>query len=239
MVDIRGNSVDELVLARAKHQAEALMNADAAEGHIALSAVAALRWDVVSAEQHVNAALRSDSSVSMLCNAVTTFEFLNRSDLARPHAIAAGMNAPFDVEIIQQAITSLLSGGYVRDAARLSNAFEGNQPKVAPIFNPIELLRVLDEIGINEDYVQYLLSIAHNILTNKKKRAKELGIYIDNDPDGSIAVAYEIGFIGNLEDEFALEEELIEGLDNFEAWDPTKMTVHFKYLSAENVCSTN
>ena len=127
MADIRDGSVNELLLARAKRQAEALINADPAEGHIALSAIAALRWDVADAEQHVNTALRYERSVGMLCNAITTFEFLNRSDLARPHAIAAITKAPSDREVARQAITSLLSGGYVRDAARWGNPFEENR----------------------------------------------------------------------------------------------------------------
>lgn len=239
MADIRDGSVNELLLARAKRQAEALINADPAEGHIALSAIAALRWDVADAEQHVNTALRYERSVGMLCNAITTFEFLNRSDLARPHAIAAITKAPSDREVARQAITSLLSGGYVRDAARWGNPFEENDFKTSLEFNPVELVEALDELGVTEEHVRSLLSVAQNILRSQKRRSREFGIYPDRDPDGGMAVAYEIGFVGTLEDEFALEEELSEGLGNLEGWNPAKMTVHFKYLSVDDASAAD
>lgn len=239
IADIRDGSVDELLLARAKRKAEALMNADAAEGHIALSAIAALRWDVASAEQHVDAALRRERSVGMLCNAVTTFEFLNRSDLARPHALAAGMAARSDGEVVRQAITSLLSGGYVSDATKLAGACNEAESKTSLTFNPIELVDALDELGVDEEQVRCMLSIARDVLTDQKRRARELGIYTDRDPDGGMVVAYELGFVGTLEDEFALEEKLSEGLGNLEGWNPAEMTVHVKYLSADHASTAN
>ncbi len=239
LADIREGAVDEFMLARAKRQAEALMNADPAEGHIALSAIAALKWDVDGAEHHVDAALRRERSVGMLCNAITTFEFLNRSDLAWPHAMAAGQAAPHDEGVVQQAIASLLSGGYVNDAANLTRSFQEIEKDAFMTFNPVELLEALDEIGVDEEHVRRVLSVARNVLIEQKRRARELGIYTERDPDGGMVVAYELGFAGTLQDEFALEEKLSEGLGNLEGWNPSKLTVHFKYLLSEDVSTAS
>lgn len=54
-----------------------------------------------------------------------------------------------------------------------------------------------------------------------------------------MVVAYELGFVGTLEDEFALEEKLSEGLGNLEGWNPAEMTVHVKYLSADHASAAN
>lgn len=237
--DVRDGSVDQFHLARVKRMADALLQADPSEGYVALSALAALKWDVTGAQSHIDAALRCDRSVANLCNAVTTFEFLNRSDLAKPFALAAGVAAGADDKVVQTSVTSLLTGGFISEAAQLSAVFSRSNPEAELPFDPIQISETLEELQVSESHVIEVIGLARQVLTDRKLRTREFGIYAERDPDGTLGIGYEVGFVGTLEDEFDLEACLSDKLGDLVGWNPSKVTAHMKYVSPAYVSSSD
>jgi len=55
----------------------------------------------------------------------------------------------------------------------------------------------------------------------------------EDDPDGAACLAFSLGFFGTLEDEFRLEDKLVERLAATERWSPARLSVHVQYLELE------
>lgn len=226
--------LDEVLLIRAKRSAEKLLNANRAAGHIALSAIAALSWDTASAEEHVRSACLYERSGVTLFNAITTLEFINRSDLARPYAIAGGRAAYADAEYATHAIMSLISGGFIREAAELQSDYDssGNQEPLP--MDAKALADALAHINVTEEHVQAVLRLAHDVLSAERCRAREIGIFHEADPDGGRSVSIELGFFGTLDDEFRFDEILSDKLGDLSEWNPIKFTVNYRYVKRED-----
>ncbi|XXQ53888.1 hypothetical protein ACA040_002570 [Xenophilus aerolatus] len=219
---------DAFQLARIRRDAINLEKVEPVAGHIVHSALAALAWDVDAATHHVECAMKEDDSLATFYNAVVTFEFLNRSDLAKPYALRAAAMAPHDEETIHIAVSALLSSGEIQEAARLQRSVEGH---LAPSIDVVEIEGELRKLGVEESHVQDVLAVARNVLTAANKRVREVGVYRELDPDGGSSVAFELGFFGSLDDEFRMDYELCDKLGELVDWDPTRMTVHLNHLA--------
>lgn len=226
--------VDGLVLANLRRSADALMNADKAEAHIAYSAVAALNWDTETAKAHIEKALSAETSVMMHMNATVTFEFLNRSDLAVEHALSALKMAPNNVEVVNRAISALMSSGDVSAAANLQKRLLAADEQAETELDALSAHETLQGLGISESSLKDHLLAARDVLTAAKKRTRHIAFDNESEPDGELSMAFELGFFGSLEEEFLLEEKLSEKLGDLDDWNPNKLSVCFKYLVAHH-----
>lgn len=227
------DATEPAVIAKLRMQAEKLMLADRAEGHLASSGVAALAWDVEEARRQVTLAMQHDRSPRMLGNAMITFDFLNRPDLGEELARTAVRMAPSDPEVVDSASCLLLSIGRVHDAAAVQRKCMAVCGEYKFQVDPFPIVRAVEAAEVDEEWMAAELALARKVLSRAKLRTRELGIFSGDEPDGGASVVFELKFYGTLETEFQLEDELAEELALTESWDPRRLSVNLGYLAAD------
>ncbi|WGT64435.1 hypothetical protein [Variovorax paradoxus] len=225
---------DPLALARMRREASAVLKTpDVAAGHILCSGIAALEWDAAKAAAHVDEAVRQDGSIETLMNALVTFAALGRPDLSVPYALAAAERAPARAAVINEASSVLIALGRVTEAAELQTNCAAIDNMADFEIDAAYLADVMSTVGVSEDWVAEELRIARQVLIDARTRVRRFSYKSENDPDGGACLAFEFGFLGTLDDEFRLDDELASRLVTTDRWNPARLSVHMQYMEAE------
>lgn len=89
------------------------------------------------------------------------------------------------------------------------------------------------ELGLTDERVQFEASLAIEVMAKKCVRAQGISITPWVDPDtGLLQVSMAYSFIGSIQQEIELENDLADCLSQDPAWSPGKLSTEFEALSA-------
>lgn len=231
---LENESPDDVTLARLRREAAAVLNTrERAVGHILLSGVSALEWDLEEAKRQVDLAVKADPSVHTFLNALVTFDVLGRPDVSVPYAAELARIAPSDAHAINEASGIFVSVGRVEEAAAIQAACLEANSELKFEIDAQDLASRLERAGISEDWLSEELQIARTVLVDAHFRPRQFEYQDDDDPDGGPFLSFCLRFYGSLQDEFRLDDELALKLSASERWNPSRLSVQLHYLVPE------
>ncbi len=163
-------------------------------------------------------------------NAMVTFEALGRPDLSLPYALTAAHLAPSRAEVINEVSSVLISLGRVAEGAELQAKCREVDRSATFEIDADHLSEVMLAVGIDEDWLAEELVIARAVFNDAKVRIREFSYTGEEDPDGGPSLSFEFGFVGTLDDEFRIEDEIAVRLAATASWNPSRLAVRAKYM---------
>ena len=212
-------------------QAEHLAARDAAAANVIKAGLEALQWNKETAYLLMERAIKLEHSSKTLFNSSLNCKFVNDFDQSVNYIKKALSLSPNDLRTTQELATVLVNCG------RLEEAFETAAEGTKRGLNLDELnviKNIIDDVSslaISEARLIFEINAADYVLTDNKVRRREIIWQKHADPDGGECLLLRIEFFGNFEDEIKFDSQLAERLVSDPGWDPSTLSVEFKYVS--------
>jgi hypothetical protein len=232
---LRGNhELTKFDVRRLEADAHALKNAEPAQAFIALSAIAALKWDFAAAQYWAEQAVKIRNDQATWGNASLVFRYLNRCDVAADYAQRGVQLAPLDMEVADDASGILAADGRLADAQRLIDEYQVRSGKQGTFeIQPAVFVAGMAHLGIDESQLQRELRAAMEVLTEEQIRHIGVTYQSEPEPDGGVMISVFLEFGGTHEDEIRLESKLARVFADMEEWNPCKLSVALQHQSID------
>lgn len=216
---------------RLEKAAKDLVATDAAEASIVSAAVGALQWDISACRHWIDNAIRiAPNNPAVLHNASVTLQKVNLMDASADLAIRAYQTTPLDREVVRWAILAANGAGRFAESLHLLSDAKSNKVEGVAVPKIDHIVDAMRALGVKPEQLHKEISVAFEVLTASRKRARDLQHGVFSDHDGTKSLYMTLGFLGTIEDELRLNAQLAERLVDMPDWNPDVLSTELRYI---------
>lgn len=220
---------DAFAIKRLEREAEKLASVDVVASSILRSALSALQWDLEKTQYWVQNALNNSRVPAILLNGAISNSLLSQFDVVVELSREAISLLPKNSGYVTQAAEHLSNRGFFQEASMALESLDQKDQNSIDLQAKIDLIHhFMVESEVDGSRVIEEMRMAYAVAFSHKKRI--CGCIPSIDEDSCFVV--NLVFVGNLDDEFALERSFAEFLAVDPAWNPLKLNVEFSYDSS-------
>lgn len=212
-------------------QAEHLAARDAAAANVIKAGLEALQWNKEAAYRLMDQAIRLEHSSNTLFNCSLNCKFVNDFDQSTNYIKKALKVSPNDLQTTQALVDVLANCGRFKEACEAAAEGAKRGLSLDGLSVVTNIANDVNSLGISEARLIFEINAADYVLTDNKVRRREIIWKKHADPDGGQCLVLKIEFSGDFEDEIRLESQLAERLISEPGWDPSLLSIEFRYVS--------
>jgi hypothetical protein len=218
-------------------EAEKLAKVSPVEASIVKAGIAVLKWDHEQVCYWASNAVRLDPNIETKLNASMLLRLIGDTLGAADYAEQAISLAPNNVEKIVLGADAFIFDGRLQSCLSILRSLPAGIDVVERAIGEIQSHVIsIQKSGVTEQQVQAQLRIATRLATSRKVRILGLQMFGSTDPlDGIHSFVIEVVFLGSLQEELELEDALAEELSKIENWEPSRLSIEFKYQKEDEL----
>lgn len=228
--------ITEFGLRKLERETDKLALVDAANASTIKAAIAAFRWDTEEVDYWTKNALKLNKSFLVLANSAINKGLVGDYSEAADLILQSTSLAKNDPDAILGSCHGLMFDARFEEIIELSKKFVDYSEEFKSIHQECEVaINALNFLGIRRDEVRHRIKNGAQVAKDLNTRIRSIDTRVISDYEGDLSFIIALEFYGDIHKEIALDEALVEKFLDDKDWDPTKLSVEFRYITHDEL----